>query len=665
MVGGAGRHGKSMNRQAKNTALDAPPAGVAKTTCGPSRFGGQASGLGGFLGRMGRSFAADFSTVRIHLDSSVPAVGSPAVTQGEDVYLAPVAFLPGTPQGESVLAHELAHVLQQRKGGPAPGTPAEMDAHISASAALLGRTAAPAIGAAPGHPQGYEAWEHRDLGDAYGGDQRKIRLPNGIELTYGEIVALSGDFYRSPEALLAASPEELRAVQKVMKREREQAAARTDPTTGKTVYAPSQSQVNENNADYEMATTSGNRPRASGGALLRDANTADGPHGTVVDNEHTESDAPGLGTGFLDLAGQNAAHFSPDNIRRNWLPLHRLALDLARTAWQARNPDGSPAVIAGGGAASARAGTSVPPTDAAMAQPASARAAAAMTPNRSNPAAAPTPAGTSDAGTRATGPERVEAQAWLTSAFSDHFLTDAFASGHLISGDIGRGICRQFYDANSSKIMDACILCAVREGAPPDRAVEAVAILSAALRSKAASLLLKTVHDFYNGEGITVRNALPQQWRTYGDANLGGHAETIAMAELASKASRDAVQDVLATGGTTRAEAALDYIPDMAQLSGGPWAKIEDFSKDPSVWQPVLARSLSHDPGTNPLYQMVKGNIGPMAGLKIRQGGRDVEKAATGAVDAVVDAAKATSSAPGRFYRWLDEGVRGIYGVPR
>lgn len=621
--------------------------------------------FGGFVGRLGRSFGADFSTVRIHPDSSLPAAGSPAVTQGEDVYLARGAFSSGTPRGESVLAHELAHVLQQRKGGPAGGAPAEVDAGLAASAALRGYAAAPVLGVAPGHPQHYEAWEHQDLGDAYGGKLRKIRLPNGIELTYGEIVALSGDFYRSPEALLAASPEELRAVQKVMKRERGQAAAHTDPTTGKIVFAPSQSDANANNADYEMATTSGNRPQANGGALLGDANTAQGPHGSVVDHEHTESDAPGPGAGFLDLAAQNPAHFSPENIRRNWLPLHRLALDLARMAWQARNPGASPAQMVSGGAASARTGMAVPALTARTGQTATAEAAAALAPNRPDPAAAPTPGGTSDAGTAAPSAERAEAQAWLTSAFSDHFLTDAFASGHLISGSIGRGICQQFYDAHRVKIVEAWTGCAIGEGMPPQNAVESTVALNLLLRSRIASLLLKTVHDSYNSEGITVRNALSQEWRTFGDANLGGHPETTAMAALASKASRDAVQDVLDTGGTARAEAALDYIPDIAQLPGGPWARIEDFSRDPSVWQPVLARSLSTDPGTNPLYQMVKGNVGPMVGLKARQGGRYLGRAATGTADAVVNAAKAAASAPGRFYRWLDEGVRDIYGVPR
>ena len=95
-----------------------------------------------------------------------------------------------------------------------------------------------------------------------------------------------------------------------------------------------------------------------------------------------------------------------------------------------------------------------------------------------------------------------------------------------------------------------------------------VPMIRQVVSSDASSLLLKTVHDFYNRGGVEVRNALGQVWTTVGDAHLGGSGDTIAMGTLASKASRDAVQDVLATGGTTRAQAALDYIPDMASVAG-------------------------------------------------------------------------------------------------
>src|ERR1022692_2936220 len=65
-------------------------------------------------------FAADFSDVRIHTDvkaaKSAAAVSARAYTVGNEVGFDHGAFAPGSPEGEHTLAHELAHVQQQRKG---------------------------------------------------------------------------------------------------------------------------------------------------------------------------------------------------------------------------------------------------------------------------------------------------------------------------------------------------------------------------------------------------------------------------------------------------------------------------------------------------------------------------------------------------------------------
>jgi hypothetical protein len=254
--------------------------------------------------------------------------------------------------------------------------------------------------------------------------------------------------------------------------------------------------------------------------------------------------------------------------------------------------------------------------------------------------------------------ERHEAEAWLTAAFSDHFLTDAFASGHLISGSAGRTMCQAFYDTNKSGIASACWECAVAEGMPPDNAAVVVLAFQSFLESRAPSLLLKTVHDFYNRDGLEVSNARRQTWLTIGDAHLGGSPETIAMAELASLASRDAVQDVLDTGGTTRAERALDLIPDLARVAGGPFQPIASFSDDPAVGEPVLQRAFNRTPADNDLYQMVKGNIVPMGTLKARQFGRAVGDAADDAWDSI-------TSIPDDVARWfggLEREIERLYG---
>ncbi len=69
---------------------------------------------------MEASFGADLADVRVHTDGAAAAacgrVGAQALTTGNDVYFGPGGYAPETAQGRQVLAHELAHVLQQRAG---------------------------------------------------------------------------------------------------------------------------------------------------------------------------------------------------------------------------------------------------------------------------------------------------------------------------------------------------------------------------------------------------------------------------------------------------------------------------------------------------------------------------------------------------------------------
>lgn len=594
----------------------------------------------GTLGEMEHAFGLDFGGVRVHPDSPRAGGATHAVTQGEDVHFAPGRFAPGTGGGDRLIAHELAHVAQTRSGAPpASALAVEVDADLAADAAVAGRPAGVTVGASPAAAHAFEAWEHRSLGDAHGGSDRSVTLPNGITLTYGQVVALSGDFYRSPEALMKSSRSELEQILAVMDRESRQAREGGG--------APGQDQVNQNNADYEMATTGHSRTGFNQGPLGGDANAPGGAHGEVREGEHVESGAPGAEAGFLDLAGANEAHFSPENIRLNFEPKHQLALDLARQAWQARHPGATPVGMSGGAVPAARTGNA-PPPGAAAPVPAA---------GRPDPAASATAPGTASADVGADQAQQLEAQAWLSSAFSDHYLTDAFASGHLISGSLGRTVCADFYSSHNEALIAACTACAQADsGVSTLDALAMTEIVNGIVSSRRASLLLKVVHDRLNSGGVEVRNALGTAWRTLGDANLAHSPETRVQAGLASKASRDAVQDALATGGTTRALAALDYVPDVASFDGGPFMPIAQFALDPTVWQATLTRTtLSRDPNSNELYKLIKGNIVPQAAVMARKGARGAAQTARDWTDTVREA-------PSDFARWLDSGVRGIYG---
>lgn len=73
--------------------------------------------------RMEDSLGADFSSVRVHPDSSkAPEVGALAYTQGTDIHFAPGQFKPDTSTGQQLLGHELTHVVQQAAGRVEPTT---------------------------------------------------------------------------------------------------------------------------------------------------------------------------------------------------------------------------------------------------------------------------------------------------------------------------------------------------------------------------------------------------------------------------------------------------------------------------------------------------------------------------------------------------------------
>src|SRR4029077_17784849 len=64
----------------------------------------------------------DFGDVRVHTDAAAVALteenAADAVTIGDEIYFRPGRFQPDTPEGSALLAHELAHVAQQRARGP-------------------------------------------------------------------------------------------------------------------------------------------------------------------------------------------------------------------------------------------------------------------------------------------------------------------------------------------------------------------------------------------------------------------------------------------------------------------------------------------------------------------------------------------------------------------
>lgn len=86
----------------------------------PARLG-LASGSGRPLpdavrSKMEAAFDTDFSGVRVHVGPQAERIGALAFTIGTDIYFAPGRYQPDSINGQQLLGHELAHVVQQRKG---------------------------------------------------------------------------------------------------------------------------------------------------------------------------------------------------------------------------------------------------------------------------------------------------------------------------------------------------------------------------------------------------------------------------------------------------------------------------------------------------------------------------------------------------------------------
>jgi Domain of unknown function (DUF4157) len=205
-------------------------------------------------GARGAPGGVDFSSIRVHYvgaDRACRCVRASAFTVGSDIYFADGAFAPHTRAGLWLLAHEVAHVVQQPASTtaiPRPlsrlyvtpaGTSEERTADAAANAFITGRpfafaaTKAPLTAGPPLAAQRYMAWEHSLLGDGQidhassycdllerlGRDPRRVdeerlraeypgletvRLPgSGLVVTLGELNILP-DYLGDPEEIETA-----------------------------------------------------------------------------------------------------------------------------------------------------------------------------------------------------------------------------------------------------------------------------------------------------------------------------------------------------------------------------------------------------------------------------------------------------------------------------
>ncbi len=95
-------------------------------------------------------FEADFSDVRLHRGAAgaaaAAALHAEAFTHGTHIAMGPGRFAPSTSAGRQLLGHELAHVVQQRRGGsPSSGRADAATEHDASRAGLAAASGAAAI----------------------------------------------------------------------------------------------------------------------------------------------------------------------------------------------------------------------------------------------------------------------------------------------------------------------------------------------------------------------------------------------------------------------------------------------------------------------------------------------------------------------------------------
>jgi hypothetical protein len=141
-------------------------------------------------------------------------------------------------------------------------------------------------------------------------------------------------------------------------------------------------------------------------------------------------------------------------------------------------------------------------------------------------------------------------KALFIDAAAGHFLTDAFASGHLFNKDQ----------------LEVAITSYLREHAPRPTNPEMGGYYGLMdIAGVTPQLVLKNIHDRLNREGLEVTNDRGMTWRTYGDQFLARAQDTQRIAALAIYVSRRQVYQARA-GQNPDPDHVLRFLPNQASI---------------------------------------------------------------------------------------------------
>jgi hypothetical protein len=208
--------------------------------------------------------------------------------------------------------------------------------------------------------------------------------------------------------------------------------------------------------------------------------------------------------------------------------------------------------------------------------------------------------------------DRALQHALLVDASGGHFLTDAYASGHLF---------------DKGKLVAAIKL---HLQAHPLRTENPEAQLYAGivtLSGNADQLVLKGIHDRMNIEGFDVTNAAGMKWRTFGDAQLAKAPDTSRIAALALFKSRQQIY-AAQKGQKPDPKEVEALMPDDATIERATSQAIAYIPAAAADVQGVMyrGRSLASTQFPKPLGAVIESNLDTIASPGRANQLRDLER---------------------------------------
>jgi hypothetical protein len=176
-----------------------------------------------------------------------------------------------------------------------------------------------------------------------------------------------------------------------------------------------------------------------------------------------------------------------------------------------------------------------------------------------------------------SGDENMFQEALGMDAAGGHFLTDAFASGHLMDSLKVQAAIQSYLLTNP-----------IRTENPEMKTV----VFGMEAAGLVIPLALKNIHDRMNIEGFDVTNAQGVKWKTYGDNHLKNSVETQRMAAYAVFVSRQQINQAR-SGESPNSDDVLALLPDSTTVDRATEKAISYIPQAVNNISPLINRNIN------------------------------------------------------------------------